>query len=53
MLAEWGAMTGTLGANAVWPFMPTGIRHMELKAQPRSRLHNLHSELPQGAEGWR
>jgi hypothetical protein len=36
--------------------MPTGIQHMELKGkppQPRSRLHNLHSELPQGAEGWR
>ncbi len=43
---EVGAMTGTLGANAVWdwmPFMaglngeegpmPTGIQHMELKAQ--------------------
>jgi hypothetical protein len=48
MIAEWGAMTGTLGANAVWdwmPFMaglklvrkalmPTGIQHMELKDTP-------------------
>jgi hypothetical protein len=64
MLAEWGAMTGTLGANAVWDRMPfmAGLngeegphahrnpvhgveRHMELKAQSRSRLYNLHSEL--------
>jgi len=22
MLAEWGAMTGTLGANVVWSWMP-------------------------------
>jgi hypothetical protein len=49
MLTEWGAMTGTLGANAMWdwmPFMaglklvkkalmPTGIQHMELKERWR------------------
>jgi hypothetical protein len=45
MITGWGAMTGTLGANAIWdrmPFMaglklvrkalmPTGIQYMELK----------------------
>jgi hypothetical protein len=60
-------MTGTLGANAIMVLDAVhgraeageegphaqGIRYMELKAQPRSRLHNLHSELPQAAEGWR
>jgi hypothetical protein len=46
MLTEWRAMTGTLGANAVWSWMPfmaglngedgphaQGIRYMELKVK--------------------
>jgi len=49
----WDWMPYMAGLNGEEGPHAQGIRYMELKAQPRSRLHNLHSELPQAAEGWR
>jgi hypothetical protein len=47
MLTEWGAMTGTLGANVVWSWMPfmAGLNGEEGPHVHRNPAHGVEREL--------
>jgi hypothetical protein len=49
MITEWGAMTGTLGANTVWDWMPfmAGLNGEEGPHAHRNPAHGVerHMEL--------
>jgi hypothetical protein len=47
MSVEWGAMTGTLGANVVWSWMPfmAGLNGEEGPHAHRNPVHGVEREL--------